>query len=109
MAEFFDFDPLSGVKRTFDYDEGRGDFIVRSEQDVGQLLKETAEARATGQYDSPRKEFKFYASLPPVVQIALRAKGIDIYSQDPTMIRRMFAEIDANYPLLKMTEKRHAG
>lgn len=107
MPEFFDYDPLSGVKKTFDYDEMTGTAYIRSEQNVEPLLSRAAEDRNTGKYDTPRKEFKLYAALPPVVQIALRNQGIDIYSKDPAMIRRMMQTINRDYPYLKSTWKMH--
>jgi len=107
MPEFFDYDPLLGLRRTFDYDEGTGDFFVRTEQDVDPSLRYAAEARATRAFDGKGREMRMYATLPPVVQMELRQKGINIYSKDPAMIRRMFAEIDANYPRCKTTDKVH--
>ena len=82
---------------------------MRSEQDVGPSLDYAAEARNTGKTDGGiKREFWHYAQLTPVVMIELKNKGIDIYSTDPTMIRRMFAEINTNYSKCKMTNKRHA-
>lgn len=107
MPEFFDYDPLSGVRKTFDYDEMTGTAYIRSEQDVEPLLWKTLEDRNTGNQDSKKKDFKLYASLPPVVQIELKNKGIDIYSKDPTMIRRMLQVINREYPYLKSTWKVH--
>src|SRR5688572_22952121 len=106
--EFFDYDPLLGVTKYFDYDESKGDAVIRSEQDLQPLLSRNAELRNTGATDYGIKgEFWHYASIPPVVQLELRRKGIDIYSKDKTMIRRMFDEINANYPALKVTQKAH--
>lgn len=107
MPEFFSYDPHNGVSKYFDYDESTGNAIIRSEMDIDPLLSRNMEARAIRAYDDPRRDLKFYASLPPTVQMELRQKGIDIYSKDETMIRRMFAEINANYPLCKVTDKVH--
>ena len=107
MADFFDYDPLYGVKRTFDYDESVGDFHMRTEQDVEPLLRRNAEARAIGAYDSPRRDLKFYASIPATVIMELRKKGIDIFRMDADQERRFFHEINTNYPLLKVTDKVH--
>jgi hypothetical protein len=107
MPEFFDYDPLTGVRKTFDYDEMTGTAYIRSEQDVAPLLSQTMENRNTGKYDSARREFKMYASLPPVVQIELKNKGIDIYSKDPAMVRKMLQTINRDYPYLKSTWKVH--
>lgn len=108
MPEFFSYDPMRGVTKFFDYDEMTGDAYIRSEQDVSPLLGKTMEERNTGKHDSPRKDFRLYAQLPTVVQIELKNKGIDIYSKDPAMVKRMLAEINTNYPYLKTTWKVHA-
>jgi hypothetical protein len=107
MADFFNYDPLKGVTRYFDYDEMTGEAYIRTVQDVEPLLRQTAENRRTGLADGPHKEFKHYCDIPAVVQLELRKKGIDIYSKDPSMIRRMFQEINRNYPKLKNTWKVH--
>jgi hypothetical protein len=107
MADFFSYDPLKGVTKYFDYDEMTGDAFIRTEQDVEPLLRETMENRNTGSQESPRKDFKLYASIPPVVQLELRKKGIDIYSKDPSMIRKMLQTINREYPYLKSTWKVH--
>lgn len=110
--EFFSYSPHNGVTESFDYDEATGNAIIRHEQPLDAYFRAVAETRNTRRCDrglmDGGMELHAYASLPPVVQIELRAKGIDIYSKDPVMIRRMFAEINANYPHCKLTHKRHA-
>lgn len=107
MPEFFDYDPLTGVRKTFDYDEQTGTAFIHSEQNVSPVLDMALENRNVGKFDTPRKDFKLYASLPPVVQIALKNRGIDIYSKDPTMIRKMLQTINRDFPYLKSTYKVH--
>jgi hypothetical protein len=96
---------------TWDYDEMSGKAYVRHSGDHDALFARNLEARNTQACDKGimenGKEFHWYCSIPPVVQIELRNKGIDIYSKDKAMIRRMFAEINAHYPYLKMTDKTH--
>ena len=107
--DFLDYDPLTGVKKLFDYDEATHTAIVRSEQDVAPLLKRTTELANTGATDGGiKRDWWHYADLPPIVQIELKNKGINIYSKDPAMIKRMFAEINSNYSKFKVTHKRHA-
>jgi hypothetical protein len=111
VPEFFDYHPHNGVLETFDWDETNQRAIIHHKSDLEMFFARNAEARNTGACDKGLmeggKEFHFYASLTPIVQIELRQKGIDIYSKDPTMIRRMFAEINKNYPYCKMTAKHH--
>lgn len=111
MPEFFDYKPETGVMDLWDYDEMTGMAFIHQKQDLELFFKRNSEARNTGACNKGimdgGREFHFYCSIPPVVQIELRNKGIDIYSKDPTMIRRMFAEINQHYPYLKMTDKHH--
>jgi hypothetical protein len=106
MSEFFSYDPLLGVEKLWDYDEMEGKAYFRDQQDVEPLLSRNMEARNTRIYDG-KQELRFYCAMPPIVQIELKNKGIDIYSKDPEMIKRMFAEINANYPYLKVTDMVH--
>lgn len=111
MPEFFDYRPDTGVLETWDYDEMTGKAFIHQSSDHELFFKRNAEVRNTGITDKGLmdngREFHFYASILPVVQIEMRNKGIDIYSTDPTMQRRMFDEINANYPWCKMTTKNH--
>lgn len=107
MPEFFSYDPLSGVTRFFDYEEDTGLVRIHSQQDVDSMLRVTTETANTGAADAGiKKGFFHYASLPPVVQLELRKKGIDIYSKDPSMIRRMDQEIETVYSRFKTTHKK---
>ena len=96
---------------TFDWDETNQRAIIHHKQDLTAFFARNTEARNTGATDKGLlengKEFHCYASLTPIVQIELRQKGIDIYSSDPTMMKRMFREINRNYPWCKVTAKNH--
>lgn len=105
MPEFFDYDPTRGVRRLFDFDEITGTAYIRTEQDVDALLGVTRELRNTGVFDSKSREMHLWAVIPAVVQLELRKKGLDIFSKDQAMLRRVQAEIQANYPYLRTTEK----
>lgn len=111
MPEFFSYDPWSGVTRYFDYDETTGTVAITSQKDIEHYLKQTSEARATRRNDKGLmdngREFHLYAQLDPIVMLELYQKGIDIYSSDKEMQRRMFDEINANYPWCKVTDKTH--
>jgi hypothetical protein len=111
MPEFFEYSPHNGVQELWDYDQQTGKAWIRHNGDHEAFFSRNAESRNTRACDKGimenGKEFHWYCSIPPVVQIELRTKGIDIYSKDPVMIRRMFDEINQNYPLLKMTDKKH--
>ena len=109
MPEFFSYDPLSGVTKFFDFEEDTNMVRIHSQQDVEPYLKRTEFLAKTGATDEAwrKNEFTLYAELPPVVQLELKNKGIDIYSKDPSMIRRMLDEINVNYKRFKTTTKVH--
>ena len=108
MPDFLHYDPVTGTKKLFDYDEQTNTALITTVQDVDPLLTHNAELANTGAKDvGIKNDFWHYASIPPVVQLELRKKGIDIYSKDPAMIKRMFSEINANYQRCKVTHKRH--
>lgn len=106
MADFLSYDPLTGIKTSIDVSDEA--ISIYREQDVEPMLdfsKELANTKATD--SGIKNEMWLYAKLPPIVQMELRKKGIDIYSKDPIMIRRMLDEINANYSLCKTTQKTH--
>jgi hypothetical protein len=106
--ELFDHDPLTGVTEYFDHDESSGKSTIRTVQDCSGFLDEMRRRRNDA--DLTRKGIKngwwHYASIPPVVILQLRAKGIDVYNKDHA--KAVFREINENYPYLKTTDKKHA-
>lgn len=107
MPEFFNYDPVTGVTEYFDYDEATGNASIRFEQDIEKRMDYLHEVRASRNTDKGIKEsFWLFAELGPIEQIELRQKGLDIYSKDPTMIKRVCQEIQANYPKCMTTEKK---
>lgn len=108
MAQFFDYDPHTGIRTDFEYDEETGVAKLIQSSDVSAAVDYAKAHANVGATDGGIKQGLWkYAILPPIVQIQLRQKGIDIYSKDPTMLNRFFREIDENYPHLKLTTKKH--
>lgn len=108
MSQLFNYDPLTGIKEYFSYDEATGVASVRHEQDVSESIDYSKTLANTGATDKGIKEGMWhYASIPPIVQINLRSMGIDIYSREPAMQNRMLAALDEHYPWLKTTTKKH--
>ena len=108
MAEFFDYDPITKVTSTFDYDEETGVARINRTQDVSLLLDYCAEMRKTRAADDKLKEDDFmccYAMLPPVVVGDLFKKGINI--TNPADGKRLMHEINVNYPYLKTSNLHH--
>jgi len=103
--EFFSYDPLTGVRTLFDYDDDTDTAIFRREEDVEPLLKHIAELRKA----SPKsvigrsdEEWFLEAMIPSTVQVELMKKGLDMGNPDhATSIAR---EIEVNYPHLKCTD-----
>lgn len=108
MPEFFDYDPLSGVRYDFDYEEESGNAIIHATQDVEALLDYNKNIRNSGLNDKGIKEsWWLYAKIPAIFFIKMRNKGI--HAEDPRHIDRVLAEINTNYPKLKVTEGNHGG
>jgi hypothetical protein len=108
MAAFFDFDPVTGIRTDFEYDEETGEAKLIQSSDISAAIDYAKTLANTGATDGGIKKGLWkYAVIPPIVQIALRQKGLDIYSQDPTMQNRVLREIDENYPWIKTTTKTH--
>lgn len=108
MPEIFHHDPLTGATEYFDYEEDTGIAHIRTVQDVSPLIRRNQAMANQGLADNGIKEgWWHYADIPAVVELELRRKGIDIYNPDHG--RRMFQEINANYPYLKLTHKTHVG
>jgi hypothetical protein len=104
MPEFFEYDPISGVRTDFDYDEQTGNVILQRSQDVSALLDYNAALRNSGVTDKGIKEsWWLYAKIPPIFMLKMRAKGIKV--EDGRHMDRVLAEINTNYPHLKTTEK----
>lgn len=108
MPEFFDYDPVSGVRYDFDYDEEKGNAIIHASQDVQDLLDYNARLRNDSLTDKGIKEsWWLYAKIPPIVFIKMRNQGIK--AEDPREIKRVLEEINTNYPMLKVTQKNEGG
>jgi len=109
MPEFFDYDPLTGVRYDFDYDEETGEAHIHSTADVESLLDYTKAVRNDGLKDHGIKEsWWLYAKIPPIVMMKMRAeKGIEV--GNPAHTKRIIEEINTHYPHLKVTQKNHGG
>jgi hypothetical protein len=106
--ELFDYDPRTGIRSFFDYNELTGEGVFRREQDVSSVVDFATSVRNQGLADGELKKDDYmchYAIIPPGVELELREKGINIY--DPNCTKRLLEEINKNYPMLKMTDKVH--
>jgi hypothetical protein len=104
MSEFFEYDPLTGVRTDFEYDEQTGNVHLHRTANVEHLLDHTRALANDGLTDRGiKKGWWLYAKIPPIVMIQLRNKGINV--EDGRHIDRVVAEINSNYPALKCTQK----
>ena len=105
---FLSYDPVTGVRNDMDYDPESGRLDIHYRQDIEPLLEHTKMLRDNGLMDPGIKQgFWHYASIPTTVQLELLNKGIDIFKAND--FPRLCAEINTNYPWLKVTEKNHGG
>jgi hypothetical protein len=107
--EFFSYDPLTGVKTLFDYDEEKDLAIFRREEDVSGLLKVAAETRARGPtsyLNTDDEQWWPQAMIPATVMAELLKKGIDVAAMEGRDATRLAQEIEQNYPALKLTDKK---
>lgn len=105
MAEFFDYNPHNGM--VYHTEEGEGDdLILRSEQDVDPILDALKEKRNKDDGSGIKRGYWHYCSIPTMVELELRQKGINIYNKHQT--KEVLKEINTNYPHLKATRRHHA-
>jgi hypothetical protein len=92
MPILFDHNSVTGVTQYFDYDPAKDTYYLTSTQDISGMDK------------GVKQEWAHFASIPPVVEMQLKQKGIDIYN--PNQTKELMKEINENYPYLKLTTKR---
>lgn len=103
---YFDHDSVTGVTQFYSYDPMKDEHSITSTQDVSKFLEEMKRRRDNPDYwkRGVKEEFAHYASIPAVVEMELRKKGIDLYNGHQT--KEIIREIETNYPWLKATEAR---
>jgi hypothetical protein len=105
MPRFFDYNPDNGTWIE-DETDADGNLTFKTWQDVQPILDRTKEKRNSGQVDKGIKRgFWHYATIPPVVEMELRQKGIKI--GNPNQTKELLKEINTNYPYLKNTDLTH--
>jgi hypothetical protein len=98
-------DPLTGETRKWWFD---GDKLVRTREidlapDVS-VLKNEAKMNPGFRMDKPMQKV---ASIPMIiVEKLMKDHDLDVFSENPSEIRRLEQLIEINYPFLKTTEKK---
>jgi hypothetical protein len=106
-AEFFDYDPHTGVQYLTEQD---GDItVVQRMQDVQPLLDKNKAIANSGLADGGIKEGWWHVcDIPPVVWLEMKKIGLDIFTRDDGEFTRCLQHIQTNYPYLKTTHKKIA-
>jgi len=110
MSTFLDYDPVSGIAHYMDYDEATGDASIHTVQDIEPVLEYNKRLKNDSEQNlktGVRKGWWLYAKVPAVVELKMRAKGINL--RDPTATKRIMQEINEHYPACKVTEANHGG
>lgn len=108
MAEFLDYDPLTGLRYDWEWDAEKGEATIRTTQDVQPIIdRAKALANDSLRDNGIKKGWWHYCYVPPIVELQLRAKGINIHDKGAT--KRLLEEINTNYPHLKVTQKSEGG
>lgn len=107
MSKFFDYDPLNGMVEYFDQSDDKA--FIRYEQNVQPLLDRQKALANEGIADGGIKKGLFLGfSLPAVVQMEIMKKGISVHPRNKKEWKRLFQEVESNYPYLKATHKKLA-
>lgn len=103
MAEFFEYDPITGIRTETSFDDVTGEMTLIRSADVDQVVNFT---RACANEAGLNKEgiaegWWLYAKIPPIVILQMRAKGINVFDEGDQKL--MFRELNEHYPHLKCT------
>lgn len=109
MSEFFEFDPLTGIRTDTQWNEQDQTLTLIRTADVEPVLDFTkAVSNEVGMNrEDMKKGWWLYAKLPPIVIVQMMAKGINPFDQNDQ--KRMFEEINTSYPHLKTTTGAEGG
>jgi hypothetical protein len=109
MSDFFEVDPISGIRTDFKWNENDQQYTLNRYADVEPVLEYSREMAADTSVSQRgiKQGWWCYAKLPPIVILQMRAKGINVFDQNDEA--RMFAEINSTYPHLKLTQGNHGG
>ena len=107
MPRLFDFDADTGVRTFFDYDPIQDQVRLTYQQDVSGFLDRMNSIRNNPDISAKgiKEDWWLYASIPPVVEMELKNKGLDLNNRDH--MKAILKEINSSYPFLKATDKRH--
>lgn len=107
MPILFDYDAETGIAQHFDFDPVTEQIHLTTTQDLTYLLEELKQKRNNPDAwkKGVKQDWAHYATIPPVIELELKKKGIDIYN--PAQTKELLREINKNYPYLKSTFAHH--
>lgn len=103
-----DFDPLSGEKVWFQYDQHCDQMTITHEQDVTEHLKLAHHLATDDKRDKKgrKEDWWHYAHVPNAVILEMKQKhGVDFF--DKNQHKRVFALLNSEYKRLKTTQLNH--
>ena len=98
-------DQNGDTKTYFDMDESNGNIHITMEQDLTAFFERMKQMRRDSSErwnKGVKEEWLHYASIPSVVIMELKNKGIDILN--PEDEKKILREINRNYPYLKTVD-----
>lgn len=107
MPIVFDIDHETGMRTLFDYDPINDQVRLTYEQDVSHFLDRMNEIRKNPDISAKgiKEDWWYYCSIPPVVEMELRNRGLDLHNRDH--MKDILKIINSEYPYLKSTTKTH--
>ena len=107
MPIFFDFDAETGITETFDYCPVNDTVSITSSQDLSGFLDRMQAIRNMPEISAKgiKEEWWHYCSIPPVVELHLRNKGLKL--ENKNHMKAILREINSEFPYLKSTDKWH--
>lgn len=107
MPILFDSDPETGMRTFFDYDPIKDQVRFTYEQDVTLFLDRMNELRKNPDIwkDGVKEDWALYCSIPPVVEMELRNRGLDLHNKDH--MKDILKAINSDFPYLRATDKWH--
>lgn len=103
MADFFEIDPVTGIKTETAYDDMTGQLSIIRTADVEQVVDFTRNAakEAGLNKEGIAEGWWLYAKIPPIIILQMRAKGINVFDEGDQKL--MFRELNEHYSYLKCT------
>ena len=82
--ELVDYDPMTGMRLYFDYDEVDRKIVLHHEQDVSHMLERNVMLQNEPDYkkEGIRNDWQHLAFIPDLVILRWRKEGIDVFNPD---------------------------